>query len=72
MNDSPIIGDRFEGVLMETMIEPKTSRPRVKPLELFSEDFKVEFPRNLRDENPIGTRFRSTLRIHNVCKLYYI
>ena len=22
--------------------------------------------------DPIGTRFRSTLRIHNVCKLYYI
>ncbi len=63
MIDSPKIGDRFEGVLLETIVESKSSRPRVKPLELFSEDFRVEFPRNLRDENPIGTRFRGDLKI---------
>jgi hypothetical protein len=58
-----IIGDKFEGILLETFRDGKVSRPRVRPLEYFDQDVKVEFPRSLREENSIGTRFRSDVKI---------
>lgn len=63
MNETIILGDRFEGVLLETCLEKSASRPRVRPLEYFGIDTRVEFPRNLREENPIGTRFRADVKI---------
>lgn len=57
------VGDIFEGVLLETFVDKKVSRPRVRPLEYFGNDMRVEFPRNLREENPIGTRFRSDVKV---------
>jgi hypothetical protein len=57
------VEDIFEGVLLETTIDDGMSRPRVKPLEYFEEDIRVEFPRNLREENPIGTRFRADVKV---------
>jgi hypothetical protein len=63
-----IVGDKFEGVLLETIIGEKSSRPRVKPLEYFDRDIRVEFPRYLRDENPIGTRFRADVKVSQKTK----
>ena len=61
MENKLIIGDKFEGILLETI--KGSSRPRVKPLEYFDQEIRVEFPRHLREENPIGTRFRADVKI---------
>ena len=63
-----IIGDRFEGVLLETIKGKSSSRPRVRPIEYFDEDIRVEFPRNLREENPLGTRFRADVKVSQKTK----
>jgi 5-methylcytosine-specific restriction endonuclease McrA len=57
--------DEFEGVLLETCLDKGISRPRVRPFKssVFPEDIRVEFPRNLREENPIGTRFIADLKV---------
>ncbi|MBB6274225.1 hypothetical protein HDF26_004699 [Pedobacter cryoconitis] len=59
------VGDRFEGVLLETCIDNNISRPRVRPVSSskFPSDIRVEFPTKLREENRIGTRFRADLKV---------
>ena len=59
------IGDSYEGVLLETCRDEKRSvtRPRVRPLEYFPSGMRVEFPRDLREEFPIGTRFRADVTV---------
>lgn len=61
MKGKLVIGDRFEGVLLETI--KGSSRPRVHPLEYFDKNIMVKFPRHLRTENPIGTRFRADVKV---------
>ena len=43
------VGDYFTGVLLETFKEAGISRPRVRPVEMFADDIRVEFPRSLRE-----------------------
>ena len=57
------VGDYFSGVLLETFKEKGISRPRVRPVEMFSKNIRVEFPRRLREENPIGTQFRASVKV---------
>ena len=57
------VGDYFSGVLLETFKEKGISRPRVRPVEMFSDDIRVEFPRSLREDNPIGTQFRALVKV---------
>ena len=57
------VGDYFTGVLLETFKEARISRPRVRPIEMFAEDIRVEFPRALREDNPIGTKFRALVKV---------
>lgn len=61
----PKEGDFFEGVLLETCREEDVgiTRPRVRPVELLPQWLRVEFPRELRDENPIETRFRADVHV---------
>lgn len=68
MNNELIIGDRFEGVLLETIKDDNASRPRVRPLEYFDQDIRMEFPKHLREENPIGTRFRADVKVSQKTK----
>lgn len=63
-----VVGDKFEGVLLETVRTVNESRPRVRPLEYFESDIKVEFPRHLRVENPIGTRFIANVKVSQKTK----
>jgi hypothetical protein len=56
-------GDWFDGVLLETYIEKGISRPRVRPYHNLPKDLKVEFPREMRDKNPIGARFRADVKV---------
>ena len=57
------VGDYFTGVLLETFKEAGISRPRVKPVEMFADDIRVEFPRSLREDNPVGTQFRALVKV---------
>jgi HNH endonuclease len=59
----PRDGDFFEGVLLETFRDYQVSRPRVRPVELLPQWLKVEFPRDLREANPIGTVFRADVYV---------
>jgi hypothetical protein len=55
----PDEGDFFEGVLLETCRDFRVTRPRVRPMGALPQRLRVEFPRHLREEVPIGTRFRA-------------
>lgn len=57
--------DEFDGVILETCKDNGISRPRVRPYQsnVFPQDIRVEFPRNLREEYPIGTRFIADLKV---------
>ncbi|WLA81958.1 HNH endonuclease [Bradyrhizobium elkanii] len=59
----PKEGEFFEGVLLETFRDGQVTRPRVRPVEGLPSWLKVEFPRHLREENPIGTRFRADVHV---------
>lgn len=61
--DQNKVGDKFYGVLLETFRDHGISRPRVRPIESLPRDWRVEFPRKLRDDHPLGTRFRADLKI---------
>jgi hypothetical protein len=58
------IGDVFDGIVVETFRDGKVSRPRVRPVgDYFDREMNVEFPRNLREEFPLGSRFRATVTV---------
>jgi hypothetical protein len=59
----PEEGDFFEGVLLETFRDGVVTRPRVRPVEALPNWLRVEFPRQLREKNPIGTRFRADVHV---------
>ena len=59
----PEEGDFFEGVLLETCRDDRVTRPRVRPVEVLPEWLRVEFPRDLREKNPMGTRFRADVHV---------
>jgi 5-methylcytosine-specific restriction endonuclease McrA len=59
----PDEGDFFEGVLLETFRDGHVTRPRVRPVEGLPQWLKVEFPRDLREKNPIKTRFRADVHV---------
>lgn len=57
------VGDIFEGMILETCKDASLSRPRVRPLDFFPETMRVEFPRGLREQHPLGSRFRATVQV---------
>ena len=56
-------GDEFERVVLKTFKGESVTRPRVKPIDVFFDNMKVEFPRNLRENHPIGTTFIATVKV---------
>jgi 5-methylcytosine-specific restriction endonuclease McrA len=61
-------GDRYFGVLLEICRDYSLSRPRVRPVEGLPPDIRVEFPRKLREEHQLGTRFRADVK---VCRKHF-
>jgi HNH endonuclease len=59
----PTDGDFFEGVLLETFRDGRVSRPRVRPVNTLPDWLRAEFPRGLREDNPIGTQFRADVYV---------
>lgn len=66
MKHKMIIGDKFENVLLETI--EGSSTPRVRPLEHFDSNIRVEFPKHLRKDNPVGTKFRADVKVSQKTK----
>jgi hypothetical protein len=64
-------GEWFYGVLLEICRDwdRSISRPRVRPVEELPSDIRVEFPRSLRAEHPLGTRFRADVK---VCRKHFL
>lgn len=58
-----VVGRFFGDVELETCLDKTVSRPRVRPVDKFPDDMRIEFPRALRDMFPIGTRFRATVKV---------
>jgi hypothetical protein len=59
-----IIGETIQGTLLETCKDEGISRPRVRVLwEQIPNDWRVEFPRKIREEYLIGSRFRADLKV---------
>lgn len=56
------IGEVFKNVTLELFLDDVT-RPRVRAADTFSGTIRVEFPRELREEFPIGTRFKATVKV---------
>ena len=63
MNLDDLIGESFKGVVLETCRDKKVTRPRVRAVEQFSEDTRVEFPRKFRELFPIGTQYKATVKV---------
>ena len=60
---SDAIGHFFGGIELETCPDPGMSRPRVKSITVFPTAMRVEFPRQLREMFPLGTRFKATVKV---------
>lgn len=58
-----IEGAVYENVMLETVKGEDVSRPRVKPVSHFPATVNVWFPRDLRTQFTIGTRFRATVKV---------
>ena len=59
-------GSVHHNILLETLPnkgENSGSSIRVRPAETFPKDWRVNFPKSIRDSNPIGTRFRATVTV---------
>jgi hypothetical protein len=60
----PIIpGEYYENVVLETCLDEAISRPRVRCVTVLPPELRVEFPRNLREEYPIETRFKARVKV---------
>jgi hypothetical protein len=53
----------YHQILLETCLDPDVSRPRVRAVSGFPADTRVEFPRSLREQFPIGTRFIASVKV---------
>ncbi len=57
------VGEYIKCVTLETCLDPHKSRPRVRAVDHFKGDVRVEFPRKLRELFPIGTRYMATVKV---------
>ncbi|MFC3075780.1 hypothetical protein [Shinella pollutisoli] len=62
-NIQSLVGKFFGNVELETCRDANVSRPRVRPISQFSRETKVEFPRQLREIFPIGTKYIATVKV---------
>ncbi len=58
------IGETIQGMLLETCRDDGISRPRVRVLwDQIPSDWRVEFPRKIREEYNLGSRFRADIKV---------
>src|SRR5262245_41902640 len=61
--DRLVEGHVFDKVMLETCRDDTVSRPRVRPVSHFPATTRVWFPRDLREDYPVGTRFLATVKV---------
>lgn len=57
------LGNEIDNVVVETYLDQKVTRPRVRCVSHFPPEFNVEFPRKMREDFPIGTKFEALIRV---------
>ena len=57
------IGEFHSEVLLELIKDRGVSRPRMKPINKFPEDLRVEVSRQLRKDFPLGTKFEARVKV---------
>ena len=60
------IGNIYDNVKLETFFDNNASggsRIRVRPLNSFEENTRVEFPKSLRETTDIGSRFSASVKV---------
>ena len=59
------VGDVYTDVLLEsfTNADRNSSSIEIKVKEVFPSNWKVRFPKKIREENPIGTQFSATVTV---------
>ena len=60
------LGRVYHNITLQTFFDNNAtggSRIRVKPLNSFEKNTRVEFPRSLRENNRIGTKFLSSVKV---------
>ena len=55
------LGDVYEEILLESFVQAGSIR--VRAAELFPTDWRVNFPKAIREENPVGTQFRAEISV---------
>jgi hypothetical protein len=55
------LGEIHESILLESF--ERAGRISVRAAELFPTDWRVSFPKAMREENPIGTQFRAEITV---------
>ena len=55
------LGDVYEDILLESFLQAGSIR--IRAAELFPTDWRVNFPKALREENPVGTQFRAEIAV---------
>ena len=56
----------FHGILLESFFDHGASgggRIRVRPIEFFNKDTRVEFPKDIREKHDIGTIFKASVKV---------
>lgn len=62
------VGRFLKDLILETFIDPETSRLRVRPIDEKLSSMRVEFPKGLREQYPVGTRFSATVKVSQKTK----
>lgn len=60
------IGKVFHGVLLESFFDHGASgggRLRVRPIDFFNKDTRVEFPKAIRENHDVGTIFNASVKV---------
>ena len=63
MRPEDMIGEFFSGVELETCRDINLTCPRVRARGEFDPNIRVEFPLDLRERFPIGTRYQATVKV---------
>ena len=60
------LGEVFHNITLQTFFDTEAigkKRIRVKPINSFDKDTRVHFPRSLREEYEIGTKFSASVKV---------
>ena len=57
------VGQSVDRVVLQLTKDAGVSRPRIFPVSHFPKAMRVEFPRKLREQFPLGTKFQARVKV---------